>query len=173
MELGHWSKLHIYFLSSPGSRNWAYFRSIGSSFRDKARCSNLPYFDMKLGHWSKFHNLHMYSLSLSKPRGGGGQIELIFALRAAVSDICANFQIWHIPSWHFVIGHSCTYILRLFQPWRARNWANFRSSGSGFWVCADFLGKVPDVALVLSLSLSTPGGSKLRLFLLYGQWFPR
>ena len=35
MKLGHWpkfQKLHIYPLSTPGSRNWAYFRSTGSGF---------------------------------------------------------------------------------------------------------------------------------------------
>ena len=51
MKPGKWSnfqKLHIYCLSTPGGRNWAYFRSMGSSFRDTDRFSKFPYLGMKL-----------------------------------------------------------------------------------------------------------------------------
>ena len=40
---------------------------------------------MKLGKWPKFQTLHIYSRS-----------ELIFALRAAVPEIQANFQNWYM-----------------------------------------------------------------------------
>ena len=35
-----------------------------------------------------------------------GQIELIFALRAAVSEIWADFQNYHIWAWNLIIGKS-------------------------------------------------------------------
>ena len=46
IKFGHWpkcQKLHIYPLSTPTGRNWAYFWSMGSSFRDTGRFSKLPY----------------------------------------------------------------------------------------------------------------------------------
>ena len=43
---------------------------------------------MKLGKWLKFHKLHSFYQT--------GEIELIFTLRAAVSEIQANFQNCHI-----------------------------------------------------------------------------
>ncbi len=65
---------------------------------------------------------------------GEVKMELIFALRAAVSEIRVNFQNSHI------------------------------------WPCNLAFGKVPDVAYILSFY---PNGSKLSLFSLYGQRFPR
>ncbi len=61
-------------------------------------------------------------------------MELIFALRAAVSEIQANFKI-------AIFGH---------ETWR--------------------FAKIPKVAHILSFY---PWGSKLSLFSLYGQRFPR
>ncbi len=43
-----------------GGRNLAYFRSMGSGFRDMGRFLKLPYLGMTLGHWPK---LHIYPLS--------------------------------------------------------------------------------------------------------------
>ena len=43
-----------HILSTPGSRNWAYFHSMGSGFRDTGPFSKLPYLGMKLGKWSNF-----------------------------------------------------------------------------------------------------------------------
>ncbi len=63
MKLCHWpkyQKLHIYSFSTPGGL--AYFRSMGSGFRDTGRFSNLPYLGMKLGHWPKCQMLHIYPL---------------------------------------------------------------------------------------------------------------
>ncbi len=46
MKLDKWpkfQKLHLYPLSAPRGRNWAYFHSTGSSFRDMGRFSKLPF----------------------------------------------------------------------------------------------------------------------------------
>ena len=37
----------------------AYFRSMGSGFKDTGRFSKLPYLGMKLGYWPKFQKLHI------------------------------------------------------------------------------------------------------------------
>ncbi len=157
-QLGHWpkcQKLHIYPFSTPGGRNWAYFCSTGSTFRDTGRFSKLPYLGMKLSKWSKFQKLHIYLLSTPRgqnwacfsPTGSGFQdmgqfsklpylgmklghqpssrsctyslfllqgveIELNFALWAAVSEIQADFQNHHIWEWNLASGQnsrSCTY----------------------------------------------------------------
>ncbi len=131
-QLGHWpkfQKLHIYSLSTPGRWTWDYFHSKGSRFWDIGYFSKLPYLAIKLGHWQKFRKLHIYSLL---PQGV--EIKLIFTLRAAVSEIWADFQNCHIWAWNLVIGRSS-------------------------WSCT-------------KLSFY-PRGSKLSLFLLYGQPFPR
>ena len=62
------------------------FRSMGSSFRDMGRFSQLSYLGMKLGHWPKFQKLHIYLFLPQRVK-----IELILALRAAVSEIWADF----------------------------------------------------------------------------------
>ncbi len=52
------------------------------------------------------------------------EIELIFTLGAAVSEIRADFQNCHLWAWNLVIGQSsrsCTYTLFL-PPWH-QNWA--------------------------------------------------
>ncbi len=56
-------KLHMDHLSTPGGRNWAYFCSTGSGFRDTGRFSKLPYLGMKPGIWKKCRKLHMDLLS--------------------------------------------------------------------------------------------------------------
>ena len=102
MKLGHWpkfQKLHIYSLSTLVGQNWAYFRSTGSSFRDTGPLSKLPYLGVKPGHWPKCQKLHA-CLPL------GVEIELIFALRAAVSEIRADFQNCHIWAWNLAIGQK-------------------------------------------------------------------
>ncbi len=55
----------------------------------------------QLDHWPKFQKLHIYSLSTP-----GVEIELIFALRAGVSEIRADFQNWYIWAWSMAIGQS-------------------------------------------------------------------
>ncbi len=60
----------------------------------------------------------------------GVEIELIFALRRAVSEVQAIFQNYHIWAWNWPSFRSCIYTLS--TPW-GRNWAYFRSTDSGFW----------------------------------------
>ncbi len=49
----------IYPLSTLKGRNWAYFRSMDSGFRDMGQFSKLPFLGMKLGHWPKFQKFYM------------------------------------------------------------------------------------------------------------------
>ena len=79
MKLGHKPKcqklqIHVYPLSTPRGRNWAYFRSVGQRF---LRSGQLSYLGMKLGHWPKYQNCCTYTLFPPQ----GGEIELISALR--------------------------------------------------------------------------------------------
>ena len=64
------------------------FRSSDSSFQDTGPFSKLPNLAIKLGHCSK---LHIHTLFTS-----GVNIELIFALQAAVAEILAEFQNCHV-----------------------------------------------------------------------------
>ncbi len=70
--------------------------------------SKLPYFGHETGPSAKVPEVaHIASFYRN-----GGEIELIFALRAAVSEIRADFQNCHIWAWNFAIGQSsrsCTY----------------------------------------------------------------
>ncbi len=91
--------IYIYSLSIPRGRNWAYFHSTGSGFRDTGHFSKLPHLGMKYGHWPKFKKLHICSLSTHQFK-----IELIFALRAALSKILADFYNCHTWAWNLAIG---------------------------------------------------------------------
>ena len=103
----------IFKIATFGHEYWplaklSYFCSTGSSFQDTGRLLKLPYLGMKLGHWPKFH-----ILPLCTPRG---QIELIFALRAAVSEIRADVRNCHMWAWNLAIDQSArsgTYTLFL------------------------------------------------------------
>ncbi len=53
----------------------------------------------QIGHLPKFQKLHIYSISTS-----GVEIELIFTLWAAVSEIRAHFKNCHIWAWNLAIG---------------------------------------------------------------------
>ena len=103
MKLGHWAKSFrsctyiVYSLSTPRCRNWSYFRSTGSGFRDKHRFSKLPYF---------FHETWPLKFSLSSlyghqcPRYG------------------PFFKIAIFVAWNLSIGQSarsCTYTLFLYH----------------------------------------------------------
>ena len=104
-------KLYINSLSTPRGRNWAYFYSTGSIFWDMRSFSKLPYLGMKLGHWQNFQKC---TYTLFYPMGV--KIELIFTLRVAVSEICADSENCHIWAWNLAIvqnSRSCTYTLIL------------------------------------------------------------
>ncbi len=129
MKLGHWPKFQKLHIISPfytkGSK-LAYFHSKGSPFRD----SKLLYVGIKLGRWQKFQNC-TYTLVL--PPSPGVEIELIFTLRAAASEIHCDFQNCHILAWNFLVtdkrSGSCTY-----SPSTpgGRNWTYFLFYGQQF-----------------------------------------
>ena len=159
LAIGQSSRSCTYTVLPPGGgggRNWNYFRSIGSGFRDMGQFLNLPYLGMELGHWPSPRSCR-YTPFLPQ----GVQIELIFALWAAVCEKQANFQNCHIWAWNLAkVQKLHTYT---FSTSGGGNWAYFHSTVSGFWDIdwSDFqnchiwpLVKVPEVAHVLS----TPGG---------------
>ncbi len=117
-------------------------------------------------------SLH-FALRLFLPQGV--EIELIFALRAAVSEIQADFQNCHILAWNLAIGQSSriAHILASFYPKGSKLSPFFCSTGASiqadfkFEIQADFqnlrhetwpLAKVPEVAHIPSFY---PKGSKL------------
>ena len=82
MKLGHWpkcQKLHIYPLSTPGGRNWAYFCSTDSGFRDTGQVSKLPYLGMNLAIGQSSTSCTYTPLSTPKGRNWA-----YFAQRAVV-----------------------------------------------------------------------------------------
>ena len=132
---------------------------------------------MELGHWLKFQKLYIYSLS-----SPGSEINLTFALRAAVSEIRTDFQNFHIWAWNLAIWPKCQklHIYCLSIP-EGRSRAYFHSTSSGFQDMGRF-SKLPYLGMKLGhwakfqnvahMSFY-PRGSKFSLFSLYGQWFPR
>ncbi len=121
----------IYSFYPQGGRNWAliYCHSTTNSFRDMGRFSKWPDFQT-------FQKLHRCTYTLFLPQVV--KIELIFTLRAAVSDTQTNFKI-------AIFGHE---------------------------TCPIGL-KVPEVEHILCLCPREGGCSKLSLFLLDRQRFPR
>ncbi len=117
MELDHWQKilkLHIYFLFTPKGSKLGLFSLYSSGFRDiYGVISKLSYLGMNLGHWQNSQKLHIYSLSTP---GGGVEIELTFALRAAVAKIRGEFRNCQIGAWNLAVGQNfrrCTCTLFL------------------------------------------------------------
>ncbi len=136
MKPGIWKKLqnlHMDPSSTPGGRNWAYFRSTGSGFWDTGHLSKLPYLGMKPGIWKKVPEV-AYGPSFY-PRGS--KLSLFFALRAVVSEIkwSNNFEntIFEHETWNLKKVPE----VALSTLW-GRNWAYFRSTGSGLPVTAIF-----------------------------------
>ena len=164
MKLGHWQKFQkLHSLSTQGAEIELMFALRAAVSEILTIFLKLPYLGRKLGHWQKFRSC-TYTLFLSL----GVETELMFTLRAAVSEILAVFQNGHIWARSFSIGksaNSCT--CALFLPQRGRNWAYFRSTGSGFWDIGRF-SKLPYLGMKLghwqkfqklrTYSLSTPGG---------------
>ena len=107
-QLGHgpkFQKFHIHSLSNTGRRNWAYFHSMGSGFRDNGCFSKLPNFwprNLTIGQNSRSGR---YTLFLTQ----GLEIELIFALRAAVSEVLADFQNFHIWAGIPEVAHTLSF----------------------------------------------------------------
>ena len=133
---------------------------------------------MELGNWPKLQKWCTYSLSIPQ----AVKIELIFTLRAAVSETWANFQNCQIWAWNLAIGQTsrrCTHTVFLHQGVKIELifalWAvvseipifKIAIFGHETWPLALL---VPEVAHVLSFY---PRRSKLNLFSLYGQHFLR
>ena len=78
--------------------NWALFLyhvSTGRSFCDTLWFFKFPYSGMKSGICRNVSKFHMYSLSTTEGRNSA----FIFALWAAIFEIRANFQNFHIWEW--------------------------------------------------------------------------
>ncbi len=89
-------------------------------------------FGKKLGKWSKFQNLHTYLLFTPD----GVEIEVLFALRAAVSEKWANFLNCHIWAWNLACGQnsrSCTSNLFLPQGFEIKLIFDLRAAVSEIW----------------------------------------
>ena len=108
MKLGRWQKfqkLHIHSLFMP--EGWlilGFFLLYAQQFlRYGPIFKNLPYLGMKLGYWLKLQKFTYTHVLPFYPRG----LKLsIFTLRAAVSEIWANFQNCHIWAWNLDTGKS-------------------------------------------------------------------
>ncbi len=121
-------KLHMDPLSTPGGRNRAYFRSTGSGFQDTGRFLKLPYLGMKPGIWKSARSC---MLTLFPPQGI--EIELIFTLWAAVSNILTDIPNCHIWAWNLEFEKKCLMLqIETLSIPGGRNWAYIRSTGSGF-----------------------------------------
>ena len=97
---GHWPRFHIHSLSTPPPSGY------GPLFK-------VAIFGHELCHRNKFKKLHIQCLYTQ-----GVEIELIFALRAAVFEIQANFPNCHTWAWNLVTDkrfRSSTYTLFLLQ----------------------------------------------------------
>ncbi len=108
-----------------GGQNWANFCSTGSGFRDTGYFQNCHIWAWNL---AIFQSARFCTYTVFLP-----QIQLVLALRAAVSEIQADFQNCHIWVWNLAIGKKCQklHIFSLSTP-RGRNWAYFYSTDSGF-----------------------------------------
>ncbi len=109
----------------------------------------------RLGHLPMFQKLHIYSISTS-----GVEIELIFTLWAAVSQIYADFQNCHIWAWNFVIGQNARSRIYTLSTPRGQFWTYFRSTGSSFWDTGRF-SKLPYLGMRLG---HWPKSQKLHIY---------
>ena len=118
----------------PRGRSWAYLHPRTSCFWDTGHFSKLPYLSMKLGHWPKFQSC-TYTVFLPQ----GGEMELVFALRAAVSEIGPIFKIavFEHETWPLAnVPEVCTYTLFLPQGVEIYLIFTIRAAVSEIW--ADF-----------------------------------
>ncbi len=166
-------KLHPSSRSVSRGRNWAYFCSTGSGVRDTGQFSKLPNLGMKLSHWPKYLAIGQSSRSciytIFLPQGG--ELRLIFALRAAVFAIQAYFQNCHIWAWNLVIGRSsrsCTYTLFLPHGVEIELIFGLRAAVSEIFKIAIFGHEThwPKCHKLHTCSFSTPGGRNWGYFAL-------
>ncbi len=162
------------------SSYWLYHVSKGRSFRDTGWLFKFPYLGMKSGFEEMSQSCIWCTLFLPH----GVEIKLIFALRAAVFKIRADFQIsiFGHEGWNLKKGPKAkvAYVVS-FYP-RGSKLSLFSLYGQSFsryrliFKISIFGHEIrnlktgPKVAYVLSFY---PRGSKLSLFWLYGQPFSR
>ena len=127
MKFAHWSqfqKLHIYSLSTPGDRHWAYFLSTGSGFRNTGRLSKVPcILARNLATGKKIQELHIRSISTP-----GGQNWVYFCSTGSCFRDTGRFsklpyscmKLCHCPKFQKL------HIYYLSTP-RGSNWVHFRS----------------------------------------------
>ncbi len=152
--VGHgpkFQKLQMHSLSIPRRRNWPSFCSMGSDFRGNGWFSKLSYLGMKLACLAIGQNSRSGTYTLFPP--GAQKTELIFTLRAEVSEILADFQNCHISAWIQEVAH----ILSFFSIER---WAYFCSTGSGSWDTGQF-SKLPYLGMKL---VKCPKFQKLHIY---------
>ena len=175
MNLCNWpkfQKLHIYPHSTPRGRNWTYFHSmflrygqifkIAISGHETGPLPKVPEVAHILSFYPRWSKLSLFSLYRQRfPRYGQ-----IFKIAIFGHETWLLAQIPEVA--HIIPSASM-----------GRNWAYFFSMGSGFrqnfqnchiWHETWPLVKVPEVAHIHSFYLR---GSKLSLFSLYRQLFPR
>ncbi len=124
-------KLQIYPLPIPGVEIKLIFalRAAVSKIRTNFQICHI--WAWNISHWQKRQKLLKYSLST--PRGGGVEIELIFVLHTVISEIQTYFQ--KLPYLGFKLGNwpefqkLHTYSLSI--P-GSQKWAYFHSMGSSF-----------------------------------------
>ena len=130
--IGH-EKLHIYSLSTPRSPNWIYFLLYGQQCQRYGPIFKIAIFGCETSPLAKSRSC-TYTFFLPQRV----EVELIFALRAAVSKIRAHFQNCYIWVWNFAIGQisrSCAYTFFLPKAVlsiRSIPQAYFCFMGSGF-----------------------------------------
>ncbi len=140
MKLGHWpksQKLHIYSLSALMGRNWAYFYSMGSSFRENTgRFSTLPCVH---SFYCRGRNCAYFHSTGSGFWDTGPFSKLPYL----------GMKPAHWPKFQKLQIHVYT-----LSTSGGRNWAYFRSMGSGFWETGQF-SKLPYLAMNLAQKLHT------------------
>ncbi len=121
-----WYNIWKSCLSTPGGHNWANFCSTGTSFQDAGWFSKLPY----IWAWNlAIRQSCTYTCTLFLPQAV--KLELIYALRAAVSKIRADFQTCHIWAWNLAIPKFQKLHINSLSTPGTQNWAYFRSMSSG------------------------------------------
>ena len=121
----------------PRGRNWAYFHSTGSGFRDTGRFSKLPYLGMKLaiGQSSRSCTYRVYFLST--PMGAKFSLFSLYGQQFLRYWPIFKIAIFGHETWPLAKVPEVAHIIP-FHPRGGRNWAHFSSMGSGSEIRAHF-----------------------------------
>ncbi len=132
MKLGHWPKFdpEVAHILSFYPRGSSLFSIYGQRFQRYGPIFKIAIFGHETWQVAKVPEVAHIPGTLFLRQGV--EIKLIFALRAAVSEIRTIFQNCHIWAWNLAIGQIPEVAhIPSFYP-RGRNWAYFCSTGSGF-----------------------------------------